>query len=133
MTRAKANALRTIIEQASSSLSDETALKAVELFPTWNGKGTAYAANLRLRYGCKLYRVVQTHTSQPDWRPDSTPALYTEVAVPGEIPIWHQPTGTQDAYHLGDKVRYPDTEGTVWVSTVDDNVWEPGVYGWKMI
>lgn len=38
----------------------------------------------------------------------------------------------QDAYTKGDKVRYPDESGDVWISDVDNNVWEPGVYGWTM-
>ena len=106
------------------------ALAAVELFAPWQ-TNTAYTLDQRIRYGDKLYRVVQAHTSQSDWTPDATPALYTEVAEPGTIPVWKQPTGAQDAYMTGNKVRYPDEQGKVWVSTVDNNVWEPGVYGWE--
>lgn len=131
MNRGKAKALRRIIEQASVSLPDEDALEAVELFPAWCGDGVYYAKDTRLRCGEKLYRVVQTHSSQHDWRPDETPALYTEVARPGEIPVWRQPTGTQDAYGPGDKVYYPDRDGHVWVSLLAANIWEPGVYGWE--
>lgn len=131
MKRGKAIALRRVIEQASVSLPDETALEAVELFPAWRGNGIAYAVNARLRFGDALYRVVQDHVSQADWPPDRTPALYTPVAAPGEIPVWRRPTGAQDAYGLGDRVRYPDAAGPVWTSTVDANTWEPGVYGWE--
>lgn len=131
MNRGKAKVLRQIIEQASAFLPDETALESVEFFPAWSGEAVAYCAEMRLRYRSKLYRVVQAHTSQPDWPPDQTPALYTAVAAPGKIPVWRQPTGTQDAYGLGDKVRYPDTDGPVWISAVEANTWEPGVYGWE--
>lgn len=131
MNRGKAKSLRRIVEQASVSLSDETALEAVELFPAWNGNGISYEVNTRLRYSDVLYRVVQAHTSQLGWPPDRTPALYTPVAAPGEIPVWRRPTGAQDAYGIGDKVRYPDAAGPVWTSTVDANTWEPGVYGWE--
>ena len=130
MTRAKALQLRAMIEKAVKSLVDEDALEAVELFPKWK-PGTAYAIDDRVSYEEKLYKVVQAHTSQAQWTPDITPALYTEVAKPGEIPVWKQPTGAQDAYMKGDKVHYPDAEGDVWVSTVDYNTWEPGVYGWE--
>ena len=125
----KARELRPFIEKAAVSLTDEDALQAVELYPAWE-VGVAYAVDERIRYGEKLYRVVQAHTSQADWTPDATPALFTEVAKPGEIPVWKQPTGAQDAYNKGDKVHYPDKDGPVYVSTVDSNVWEPGVYGW---
>lgn len=128
----KARALRPIIEKAAVSLSDEDALGGVELFPAW-AAGVAYSADERIRYGGKLYRCVQAHTSQIGWEPDKTPALWTEVAKPGEIPVWRQPTGAQDAYSKGDRVHYPDADGAVYVSTVDNNVWEPTVYGWEVV
>lgn len=128
----KARALRPMIEKASVGLSDEDALEAVELFPAW-AAGKDYSADERIRYGDKLYRVVQAHTSQADWTPDTTLALFTEVALPGEILVWKQPTGAQDAYNKGDRVRYPDENGVVYESTVDANVWEPGVYGWEVV
>lgn len=53
------------------------------------------------------------------------------VGKPGEIPVWKQPTGAQDAYNTGDKVHYPDADGPVYESIVDNNVWNPDTYGWK--
>lgn len=132
ISRAKARALRALIEKASASLPDEDALEAVELFPLW-GADTGYAADIRVRYEDKLYRCVQAHTSQIGWEPPAVPALWTEVAKPGEIPVWKQPTGAQDAYMTGDKVHYPDAAGDIYVSTIDNNVWEPGVYGWEVV
>lgn len=128
----KARVLRPLIERAAASLSDEDALGGVELFPAW-AAGTEYAAQDRVRYEGKLYRCVQAHTSQIGWEPPATPALWTEVAAPGEIPVWRQPTGAQDAYSKGDRVHYPDADGAVYVSTVDNNVWEPTVYGWEVV
>jgi hypothetical protein len=130
--RDKARALRQMIVKASASLSDEDAVDAVELYPAWSGNGVQYTAGERIRSGEKLYRVVQTHTSQQDWSPANTPALFTEVAKPGEIPVWRQPTGAQDAYMQGDKVYFPNEGDPVYVSTVDNNVWQPGVYGWEL-
>lgn len=131
ITRHKAHELRKNIVKASVSLPDEDAVDAVELFDTWSA-GVVYAAGERIRYAGKLYRVVQAHTSQSGWEPDMTPALFTEVAKPCEIPVWKQPTGAQDAYMAGDKVHYPDANGPVYVSTVDNNTWAPGVYGWEL-
>lgn len=127
----KARKLRPLIEKAAESLPDDDALEAVELFPSWT-IGVSYTADERVQYGEKLYRCVQSHTSQADWTPDATPALWTEVAKPGEIPVWKQPTGAQDAYMRGDKVHYPGKDDPVYISTVDNNVWEPGVYGWDL-
>lgn len=131
ITLAKARKLRQLIEQAVVSLSDEDALGGVELFPEWSSESVSYAVGDRVKYFGKLYKCVQAHTSQQNWEPSEVPALWTEVAEPGTIPVWRQPTGAQDAYMAGDKVKYPDENGDVWVSTVDNNVWEPGVYGWE--
>lgn len=132
MTREHAYKLREMLHKASASLSDEDALEAMELFAIWKAN-TEYVIDQRIRYEDKLYRCVQAHTSQEGWEPDKTPALWTEVAMPGEIPVWKQPTGAQDAYNKGDKVHYPDKDGPVYESIVDSNVWEPGVYGWELI
>ena len=128
----KARVLRPLIEKAAVSLSDTDALNAVWLFPAWEAD-TEYARGVRVRYDGKLYRCEQAHTSQSIYPPDIIPALWTEVARPGEIPVWKQPTGAQDAYGKGDKVHYPDADGPVYESIVDSNVWEPGVYGWEVV
>ena len=128
---ARARQLRKIIELAAAYLSDETALEAVELYPHWK-PDIAYNIGERLEYSSKLYRVVQAHTSQEGWEPDKVPALFTEVARPGEIPEWKQPTGAQDAYMAGDKVRYNER---MYESLIDNNIWSPEAYpaGWKKI
>ncbi len=134
MKRSKLLALRALIEKAAVSLPDEDALDGVELFPAW-AADTAYAADVRVRFEGKLYRCVQAHTSQEGWEPDKTPALWTEVAKPGEIPVWRQPTGAQDAYNKGDKVWYPEKDTKIYESLIDGNVWSPEAYpaGWKEI
>lgn len=131
MKRSHAIKLRDMMHKAAVSLPDEDALEAVELFPAW-AANTEYERLIRVRYGDKLYRCEQAHTSQAGWTPDLTPALWTEVAKPGEIPVWRQPTGAQDAYMTGDKVHYPDADGPVYICTMDYNTYAPGVYGWEM-
>ena len=132
MTRSKALVLRALIEKAAISLSDEDALGGVELFPAW-AADTSYALNVRVRYGEKLYKCVQSHTSQIGWEPPNVPALWTEVAKPGEIPVWKQPTGAQDVYNTGDRVWYPERNTTMYESIIDNNSWAPDVYGWKVV
>ena len=128
MTRGKAKQLRALIEALSASLSDETALTGVELFPPWS-VGKAYATGDRVQYEGTLYKCVQAHTSQADWTPPMTPALWTAVSL-DEYPAWVQPTGAHDAYGKGDKVTH---NGKRWTSDVDNNTWEPGVYGWTEV
>lgn len=132
MKREHVYKLRDMIHKAVGSLTDDDALEAIELFPNWISEGS-YTLNIRVRYLDKLYKCVQAHTSQANWTPDITPALWTEVAKPGEIPVWRQPTGAQDAYMTGDKVHYPDAEGPVYICTYDYNTYAPGVYGWELV
>ena len=132
MKRSVLYKFREFIEKGATSLSDTEALEAVALFPAW-AVGVAYAKDERVQYDGKLYKVVQAHTSQADWTPPTVPALFTEVAKPGEIPVWKQPTGAQDAYNKGDKVHYPTADDTVYESIVDANVWSPDTYGWEVV
>lgn len=120
ITKAHARKLRHLIEQASISLDDATALDGIELFPMWH-TNTAYAIGDRIRYNDTLYKCVQAHTSQDDWTPPTVPALFVEVSIE-EYPEWKQPQGSHDAYNKGDKVAH---NGKHWQSNVDGNVWEP--------
>lgn len=128
MTRGKAKQLRALIEALAVSMPDETALTGVELFQPWH-IGKSYAAGDRVQHEGTLYKCVQTHTSQADWSPPATPALWTVVSL-DEYPEWVQPTGAHDAYSKGDKVTH---SGKRWTSDVDNNTWEPGVYGWTEV
>lgn len=127
MTRAEAIAYRGKIEAAASTMTDEAALSAVELFPAWEA-GKTSVVNNRVRYEDTLYKCIQAHTSQADWMPSATPALWKTVSV-DEYPEWVQPTGAHDAYNIGDKVTY---NGQRYVCTSNANVYAPDVYGWEL-
>ena len=71
-------ALRPYIEKAASSLDDNDAANAVKLFPNWT-VGIAVAVGERYQYADKLYKVVQAHTTQADWTPDATPAMWAVI------------------------------------------------------
>lgn len=109
-------------------LDDATAGEYPYLFSPW-AADVDYAAGQIREYGGKLYRCNQAHTAQGDWTPEATGVLWSQIADPAEAwPEWSQPVGAHDAYGAGDKVRH---RGERWVSAVDANVWEPGVYGWE--
>lgn len=113
---------------ARLTVNDETALTGKELYPVW-AENISVSVNDRYQYNDKLYKCVQAHTTQADWTPDVTPALWVEVSL-DEFPDWKQPAGAHDAYAKGDKVKH---NGKKWESAADANVWEPGVYGWSEI
>ena len=128
MKRKEAWAYRRSIEAAAALQSDEAALENIHLYPLWEAD-KAVQVDERYRYGDKLYKCNQPHTTQADWTPDVTPALWTVVSLE-EWPEWVAPTGAQDVYNTGDKVSHNDKH---WISTVDNNSWEPGVYGWDEV
>lgn len=115
------------LEEVLNILTDEQAETVPQVFPEWR-VDTEYVVGKRARYENKLYRCVQAHTSQEGWEPPNVPALWVRTAQDGEVPEWAQPSGSHDAYNRGDKVRH---NGSIWVSAIDANVWEPGVYGWE--
>lgn len=125
----QARKLRPIIERSVQSLDNETALAAVTLFPTW-AVGTAYTTGMRVKHSGVLYTALQANIAQADWEPEAAPSLWAKVLIPNPdaVPTWEQPEST-NAYKQGDRVTHG---GKTWVSTVDGNVWEPGVYGWEV-
>lgn len=130
ISRERAYQLRAVIEAAAVSLPDETALEAVELFPAWSAEA-AYQTDDRVRYEGVLYRCLTGHEAQVAWTPTDAASLWARVLIPDPevIPEWVQPDST-NPYMTGDKVTH---NGKTWESTVDNNVWEPGVYGWTEI
>ena len=123
-----AKVLRAAMDAAAAALTDEQALKAAAIYPLWNSSAD-YAAGDRVRYDGVLYKCLQPHTAQPSWTPTAAPSLWAKVLTSdtGAPLPWEQPEST-NPYMKGDKVTHA---GKTWVSTIDNNVWEPGVYGWE--
>lgn len=127
ITRETATQIRKLLESQTASMADEEILKYPNLVEKWKS-GMSYAAGKRLEYNGTIYKVLQDHTSQADWTPDAAPSLYAKVLIPDPetVPEWEQPDST-NGYSAGDKVTH---NGKTWISNTDNNVWEPGVYGW---
>lgn len=122
-----ARKLRPYIEKAATTLDDNDALEATQLFPVWRADAT-YNKDDRVRYDTILYKCLQNHMAQEAWTPTAAPSLWTKVLIPSPdiIPEWEQPDST-NAYQIGDRVTY---NGKTWESTIANNVWAPDVYGW---
>ena len=130
MTLEKMQAFIESLLALRASATDEQALAAKDLYPEW-AIGRMYSAGDRVKYGGKLYTVLQAHESQETWIPTDAPSLFALVLIPDDnvIPEWQQPDST-NPYKTGDKVTH---NGQTWQSTTDNNVWEPGVYGWEVV
>lgn len=118
---------RGAIDNLTVNATDEAALQSSILYPEWKS-GKSYVTGYRVNYKGILYKVLQDHTSQDDWTPKNSPSLFAKVLIPDPnvIPEWEQPDST-NPYSAGDKVTH---NGKTWLSDIDNNVWEPGVYGW---
>lgn len=130
MTRTKAREFIESLVNLRGSATDEQAADAQAVYPEWK-EDVAYSVDDRILYNKILYKVITAHTSQSDWTPDAAASLFAKVLIPDDnvIPEWEQPDST-NPYMIGDKVMH---NGKTWVSTVDNNVWEPGVYGWEEV
>lgn len=135
--RQAAEQLRRALQLFVQTLTEEQALEVPTVFPAWE-VNRAYAVGEIISYGenssgdPQLYKVVQAHTSQADWLPDATPALYDPIGLDESgHPVWTRPSGAHDAYDTGDIVNY---NGTLYRSTIDGNTWSPEEYpdGWEV-
>ena len=133
-----AEQLRRALQMFAATLTEEQALEIATMYPVWEANH-AYQVGDIISYGTnsagdpQLYKVVQAHTSQDNWRPGAgTESLYDAFGLDdGGYPIWSQPSGAHDAYNQGDIVNY---NGTLYQSTINGNVWSPDVYpaGWTV-
>lgn len=124
---------------ASVDMTDEQYQKYTWLFKEWNGNNVSYAVNDKAKYQGSLYRCIQAHVSQPQWNPVDASSLWANVLIPPgpdphDIPVWVQPSST-NPYMMGDMVKYPDENGAIYKSTIDNNIWSPMAYpqGWLLV
>ena len=121
--------MRKVLQMFAASLDDEKAMEVATIYDPW-AVGKAYAVGDFLTYGengvgdPQLYKVAQAHTSQADWTPDKTPAMFVAIGLDDAgYPVWSQPTGAHDAYNKGDIVDY---NGTLYESQINGNTHIPG-------
>ena len=130
LTRIKARAVVDALVKLRGLATDEQACEVAVLYPEWR-EDIAYKVGERILYDDVLYKVLIAHTSQATWTPDVSASLFAKVLIPdvNEIYPWEQPDST-NTYKIGDKVIH---NGKIWISIVDNNSWEPGVYGWEEV
>lgn len=126
-----AEQFRRAVQMFAANLTDDEATEVSYVYDEWQADRN-YKIGDFLRYGMnevgdpQLYKVAQAHTSQADWTPDNTPALYVAIGLDDSgYPVWSRPTGAHDAYNTGDIVNY---NGVLKRSLIDGNVWSPDEY-----
>ena len=122
---------KSLLQPILGVLSDEKAIEFTDLYPEWNS-GTPYIIDTRVSYNGVLYKCITEHISTDEWTPDIAKSLWANVLTSTSEDVinpWVQPDST-NPYGMGDKVAHNDK---VWESVTDNNVWEPGVYGWEEV
>lgn len=126
------------LQMFAMSLEDEKAMEVAYMYDPWE-IGKSYSVGEFVTYGVngvgdpQLYKVVQAHTSQADWTPNTVASLYVAIGLDEQgYPIWSKPTGAHDAYNEGDIVDY---NGTLYKSLINGNVYSPDEYpsGWEVV
>ena len=138
----KARQLRRALQMyVQENITEESQMMEVaDIYPSWEDLLSfkkEYPAKTVFKWGfndsgeTQLWAFISNYTPQGIYPPDQDISHYKKVGI-GEdgVPIWTQPLGATDAYMIGDKVKHKDK---VWASDVDNNVWEPGVYGWTEV
>ena len=130
-----AEQMRKALQLYVAALSEDDALMVATVYPEW-AANVKYKNKEWVKYGENdlgdpvLYQVLQDHTSQAQYTPDTATSLYKKVGETADgTPKWVQPCGATDAYNKGDIVDY---NGVKYISTVNANVWAPDVYGWEV-
>lgn len=102
-----------------------------KLFSEWDENWTGKAGTI-VQDGEKLYRSIHdVTTTAQNTKPSETPSMWTRIGNPTEeYPEWVQPIGAHDAYALNAKVSHNNKN---WRSIVNNNCWQPGVYGWEEV
>lgn len=112
------------------STSDIVSLSS--LLPEWK-EGETYKKGEAIKRNGTIYKVSQYIAKSSNIYPPETAgaSLYVEIDVaPDGIRIWHAPTMAEDSYSLGERVHYPDADGTIYVSMRIGNTSEPGQDSW---
>ena len=122
MTRdEKLKHIRLLAMMNAETLADDEAARVSSLFDEWQAD-VSYSKDKRLSYHDKLYKVLQAHTSQADWTPDVTPALFEviDVAHAGtlEDPI---PASRNMVYENG-KYYYDSEDDTTYLCNRDTEI-----------
>ena len=116
---------------ANQVTDDAIALEIQEFYDEWN-VDIDVTVGQYIRYEGLLYKVLTAHTTQANWMPSIATSLFAKVLVdPTGTTVleWEQPDST-NPYMTGDKVTY---NGKTYICKVDNNVWQPDVYGWEVI
>lgn len=103
-------------------LTDEESLEVKEMYPEWESKmGQQVNVGEKYQYGGKLWKVLQQHTVQENWKPgEGTESLYTEVSK-GHAGTKEDPIPYNNNMEL-ENGKYYSQDGVTYLCTRDTEI-----------
>lgn len=125
----RAKQLRTVIEKAVMSLDDETASTAAELFPNLKGDSSLIKTGTRINWNGVVKRAAVDLWDTNENNPDNAPTLWEDIGYREGYRIIPE-TLTVGTAFAKDELGW--WEDVLYVSLIDNNVWNPSQYpsGW---
>ena len=130
MKRAEAIYLRSIVEQAASSLDDKTASTAATLFPRLKADGSLVSAGTRINWNGVIKKSAVDLWDTAENNPDNAPGLWENIAYKDGYRIIPDTLTVTTAFAKDECGWW---NGTLHRSLLDSNVYTPAVYpqGWE--
>lgn len=140
-------AVRTMAMAMMPSLPVETMSTAslaplAPLYPEWDSNSHEYKKGEPFYYvidgETHYFRASQNTTSTNVYKPGDPGiiSIYYEFFIaPDGIEIYQEAVGEFNSYDKGDKCHYPDADGPIYESLVNDNAYSPDAYpaNWKKV
>lgn len=127
----------------TSALTDSKVAALSPYYEPWDEKSKSYKKGTPFYYvtsdgTTKYFRCSQDVVSTNVYKPGDpgTESLYYEIKIAADgIQVWQEVKGEYNAPDMGDLVHYPDENGEVYESLVNDNAYSPDVYpqNWKLV
>lgn len=132
MTRNEAIYLRSVVEQAVTSLEDQTASTAVILYPRLKEDGALIRAGMRIRWQGQLKRAAADLWDTRENNPDNAPGLWENLAYKEGIRIIPPVITVTAAFAEGEQGWW---EGRLYRSRIAANVHTPSQNpeGWEAV
>lgn len=120
INKEKIKAFAKAVKNVREVLSDEIALENTILYPEWT-PDIALNVGDRIQYNEKLYKVVQSHTSQADWIPGTLPSLYSPIDLVNEGTLENPIVAAIGMTYFKDKYYLDETDGNIYLCNRDDS------------
>lgn len=132
MKRSEAIYLRSIVEQAATSLDDKTASTTAALFPRLKTDGSLVPAGTRINWNGTIKKAAVDLWDTPENNPDNAPSLWEDIGYRDGYRIISDTLTVTTAF-AKDECGWWD--GVLYRSLLDANVYTPAAYpqGWEKV